>query len=141
MALAIQNNTDAFGLGHIGNHLGFLSDDQRGFNPHRILGLTGLSAVDVGALFEKNRTSMYKDYIPFKLSDELKVKIIDLVMAGDIAYILFNKNVEETARWIVSPNTLLFGATPFEVCLRGDGKPLLRWLTDRAGVTIPDLNK
>lgn len=140
MALAIQN-TKGFGLGNIQNHLGFLSTDQKGFNPNRILDLTGLKAIDAGAMLGKNRTSMYKEFIPFKPSDELKSKIIDLVMAGDIAYLLFNKNVDETARWIVSPNTLLFGATPFEICLRGEGKPLIKWLLDRAGLTIPDLNK
>lgn len=140
MGLTIQNNhKKGSGLGSIQNSLGFLSSDQQGFNPNRILNLTGLKATEASALFGKSRTAMYKEYIPFKPSDEIKTKIIDLVMAGDIAFQLFDKNVEETGRWIVSPNTLLFGSTPFEVCLRGDGKPLIKWLLDRAGLTIPDL--
>lgn len=139
MSLAAQNNYDDFGK--IQNHLGFLSSDKQGFNPNRIMNLTGLKAAEASTMLGKNRTTMYKDYIAFKPSDELKAKIIDLVMAGDIAFLLFNKNVEETAHWIVSPNTLLFGATPFEVCLRGDGKPLIKWLLDRAGIPTPDLNR
>lgn len=140
MNLAIRNNK-SIGLGDIKNHLGFLSSDQQGFNPNRILNLTGLKAAEASSLLGKNRTTMYKEFIPFKPSDKLKSKVIDLVMAGDIAYLLFDKKVEETARWIVSPNTLLFGSTPFEVCLRGDGKPLIKWLMDRAGVVVPDLSK
>lgn len=141
MSLVIQNNLKNNGLGTIQNHLGFLSSDQQGFNPNRILDLTGLKAVEASAALGKSRTAMYKEYIPFKPSDELRAKVIDLVMAGDIAFLLFNKNIDETARWIVSPNTLLFGSTPFEVCLRGDGKPLLKWLLDRAGIPTPDLKR
>lgn len=138
MNLAIKNNNTENGLGTIKNRLGFLSSDLQGFNPNRFLDLTGLKAVDAAQALGKTRTAMYKDFIPFKPSDELKKKIIDLVIASDIAFTLFNKDEKETARWIVAPNTFLFGSTPFEICLRGDGTPLIKWLLDRAGQVIPD---
>lgn len=139
--MALTYNTSDFGkLGKSPNHLGFLSNKngQLGFNPDRFMSLTGLNPTEAGEVVGKARSQMYKDFIPLKPTDELRNKVLNLVMSTDIAYILFEKNAEETAKWVVSPNTLLFGSTPLEVCMRGDGKQLIKWLLDRAGQDTPD---
>jgi len=46
---------------------------------------------------------------------------------------LFEGDKENAINWFNSPNTLLFGESPFEVCIRGEGKLLIKWLKDRLG--------
>ena len=33
----------------------------------------------------------------------------------------------------MAPNAMLFGDTPFEVCMRGEGEKLIEWLNQRLG--------
>ena len=123
-------------LGQMQNHLGLLKDDGKGhkaLDPEKFMALTGFGAVEASKAIDVSRPTMYKATIPLKPSTRLTERVIGLVTATDIAYELFNKSAEETTNWMMSPNALLFGASPFEVCMRGDHKPLIEWLLDRAG--------
>lgn len=132
---AVTSDNANLGMGKVQNNLGWLTTrgGQQGFNPARFIHQTGLKPATVGAAVGQSRTAMYKDFIPLKPTHALRKKIIDLVIAADIAYLLFDRDEKETAQWVVSPNMLLFGETPFEICMRGDGKALIQWLLDRAG--------
>ena len=44
-----------------------------------------------------------------------------------------NNNIEETVKWIMAPNTIFLGDSPFEVVLRGDGREMIDWLASRTG--------
>lgn len=135
MGLQLRELTGAQ-LGKMQNHLGLITDDGKGrhsLNPERFLALTGLSPSEGAKVTNVSRPQMYKTSIPLKPSTRLSERIIDLVTVTDIAYELFEKNADETTNWMMSPNTLLFAASPFEVCMRGDAKPLIEWLLDRAG--------
>ncbi len=123
-------------LGRMQNHLGLLIEDkkgQRALDPKKFLELTKLNATQASKDSGATRQAFYSKAIPLKPSDKLTSRIIALVTATDIAYELFERSIEETANWMMSPNALLFGASPFEVCMRGDGQPLIAWLLDRAG--------
>lgn len=136
MNSAAFNELTGAQLGRIQNHLGLLADDGKGhqaLNPEKFLALTRMSAAEGAKAIEVSRPAMYKTFIPLKPSTKLAERVIKLVTATDIAYELFEKNPDETTNWMMSPNTLLFGASPFEVCMRGDGQPLIEWLLDRAG--------
>jgi len=37
----------------------------------------------------------------------------------------------------MAPNSLLFGRSPFEVCMEGNSKLLISWLIDRLGKESP----
>ncbi len=123
-------------LGKIQNHLGLLTEDKeghQGFNPAKFMKITGLSALGASKVTEASRPSMYKDFIILKPSTRLRERVYSLVTATDLAYDLFNKSKEDTINWMMSANSLLFGSSPFEVCMRGDGQPLIEWLLERSG--------
>lgn len=123
-------------LGRMQNHLGLINDDGKGhrsLNPDKFLELTRFSTAEAAKKIEVSRPLMYKSTIPLKPSTKLTERVISLVTATDIAFELFDRNQQDTANWMMSPNTLLFGDSPFEVCMRGDAKPLIEWLLDRAG--------
>ena len=58
---------------------------------------------------------------------------MQVVIGTDLAVELFGDNTEEAVNWFQTPNTLLFGESPFEVCIRGEGKILINWLMGRLG--------
>ena len=41
---------------------------------------------------------------------------------------------KEAVEWIWHPLDLLFGMRPVTVIAKGEGKPLIKWLEDRAGI-------
>jgi len=126
-------------LGQMQNRLGLITEDKNGhrvLNSEKFLELTKLSNAQAEQYTGKPRQAFYKSAIPLKPSNKLTERIIALVTATDIAYELFSGNPQETANWMMAPNALLFGTTPFEVCMRGDARPLIEWLLDRAGQKI-----
>lgn len=60
-------------------------------------------------------------------------RVLDVVMITDLAFELFGNNKEETTSWLTAPNSLLFGDSPFEICMSGQASPLKRWLLERLG--------
>jgi hypothetical protein len=124
-----QRVLPAVRLGAIKNHLGILSDDGKKLRPQNLIRATGLGAAELSKYVQKQRPQLYREEIP--LSDALRKRIIQLVMATDIVFELLNKNLDETKSWMMVPNTVTFGDSPFEVCMRGDGETLIGWLRDR----------
>ncbi|MCX7977494.1 MAG: hypothetical protein N2578_00665 [Bdellovibrionaceae bacterium] len=120
-------------LGRIKNYLGILSADKKSVRPDVLRGVTGLGATELARQTSFTRQQLYEEKLPLKLSDKLMRRIIHLVIATDEAFELLNHNHQETALWLMEPNAAFFGATPFEVCLRGDGEELIKWLRTRSG--------
>ena len=56
-----------------------------------------------------------------------------LIEAINLTLELFKDDTIAGVKWFQSPNDYLFGATPFEVCLRGDGEGLLNFLKAKLG--------
>lgn len=129
----MQTIKKAQDFGSIRNSLGILTDDKKGINPQNFLKITGLGPSVLSNRIKISRPQLYKKTIPLKLSDKFIKRVVDIVLVTDLAYELFNSNYEETTLWLMSPNSLLFGDSPFEVCMRGDGEPLKKWLLERLG--------
>lgn len=120
-------------LGTIQNHLGLLNTQQNAFYPNRLLDITGETPTKASQKLKIPRASFYKEKVSLRRDKVLEKKIIDFVMAGDLAFELLNKNKNETIIWLTSPNAEFFGDSPFEICLRGDGRKLIEWLYVRLG--------
>lgn len=123
----------ALNFGGIQNHLGLLNDKRNAFYPNRLLEITGESPTTASEQVKIPRASFYKDEVLFKRNKELERKIIDFVVVGDLVYELMNGNMKEVVVWLTSPNLDFFGDSPFEICLRGDGKKIIEWLYTRLG--------
>jgi hypothetical protein len=117
-------------LGALRNSLHFLSDDGRRLRPRAFLEATGLGAAELATCLGRQRTHMYREEIPLPTT-KLKKYIIDLVLVTDLAFELFQGNRDETRRWMMLPNTILFGKSPFEACFAGQGEGLIEWLNTR----------
>lgn len=128
-----QTQIGAQEMGAIKNYLGILSDDQKGYRPEVLRKVTGLPAQSLSKALKVARPRMYEDVVKFKLSSELKQKILHVVIATDEAYELLNNNEQQAALWLTSPNSAFMGYSPFEVCLQGRGEAVIEWLRVRLG--------
>src|SRR5690606_23847731 len=95
--------------------------------------VTGLSVSELARQTHLSRPRLYQKELPLKPSDKLMRRILHLVIATDEAFELLNRNQQETVLWLMEPNSAFFGATPFEVCFRGDGESLINWIRTRSG--------
>lgn len=120
-------------LGSFRNALGILTSDLKQINTKGLLAATGLNPSQLQKITGVARPQFYRKSVSLKQSPKLIKRIKSLVMATDIAYELFDKNIKETAAWLMSPNTVLFGESPFDVCMRGEGEGLINWLNQRLG--------
>lgn len=125
------HSSKAHEYGKFRNALGILSADGKNIIPQNFLKVTGLGPSDVASRGNISRPQLYKKEIPIKVSTKFIKRVIDIVMVTDLAYELFGNNHEETKSWLMSPNSLLFGDSPFEVCMRGDAERLKKWLLER----------
>lgn len=120
-------------LGAIQNHLGILTDDYKRVRPAKLRELSNWENTQKAATtLNVSRPQVFKDEIQVK-ADTLK-RVLDLVRATDLAFELLGKNLSETKKWVMSPNEVLFGATPFEICLSGKAAALLDWLRGKKGL-------
>jgi uncharacterized protein (DUF2384 family) len=118
-------------LGSLRNALGILSEDRKKLRPDRLLSVTGLGRTELSRITKKSRPLLYERELPLKLSSAFTKEIYSLVIVTDLAFELFAENEENTKSWLMAPNTLLFGDSPFVVSLRGEGDQLIEWLNQR----------
>lgn len=124
-------------LGQIQNHLGLIIEDDDGkksLDPQKFLEYTNFTPTAAAKAAGSSRQQFYNKKIPLQPSTRLTERIKLLVIVTDIAYELFDESADDTIKWMMSPNALLFGSSPFEVCMRGEAKPLIHWLLDRSGI-------
>jgi hypothetical protein len=117
-------------LGSIRNRLGILSDDYKKFRPAAFFQATGLTGTQLAKVLKVQRPLLYRETLPL---NKLRRPIIQIVLATDLVFSLLENNMEETKRWLMSPNVQLTGESPFEVILRGEGEEVLNWLSERSG--------
>ncbi|NJL24960.1 MAG: hypothetical protein HC902_07150 [Calothrix sp. SM1_5_4] len=128
---------EAAKYGAIRNALGLLTDDHKSLIPSKFLEVTKLGPAEAERATGGQRTAFYRSTIPLKPSNKLTKKVTELVVMTDLAYELMGNSIEETAKWLMAPNSLLFGRSPFQVCMEGNATLLIEWLIDRLGKESP----
>ena len=129
-ATAQINNLD---MGAPKNRLKMLSPDLQYLVPKRFFEYSPLNKTDIAKQAGINRKTLYSEQVKLSTLKKLKKGIMQVVIGTDLAVELFDNNIEEAVNWFQTPNTLLFGESPFEVCIRGEGKFLINWLMGRLG--------
>ncbi len=129
-ASAQMNNLD---MGAPENRLKMLSADLQYLVPKRFFEYSPLNKTDIAKQAGINRKTLYSDKVKLSTLKKLKKGIMQVVIGTDLAVELFGENTEKAVNWFQTPNTLLFGESPFEVCIRGEGKILINWLMGRLG--------
>lgn len=132
---AVAEQTHKNMNGEILNSLGILTQDHRSFHPEKFFKYSPYSRVEVAKQAGVSRTNLYKDTVSLSTLKQLKKGILQVVIGLDYSIELFSNNTDEALKWFNSPNTMLSGESPFEVCLRGDGEGILNWLNARLGHT------
>lgn len=115
------------------NKLKILSSDLKYFVPKRFFQYSPLNKTGIAKAAGINRKTLYSEQIQLSTLKKLKVGIMQVVIGTDLAIELFNNDIENAINWFQAPNALLFGESPFEVCIRGEGKFLINWLMGRLG--------
>ncbi len=120
-------------LGALQNALGILDHQDRSkFHPQAFASATGLNPSKVSRVLKIPRPNVYREIIP--IPKRFESTMIQIVLATDLAFGLMAKDVEETKRWLMTPNTILLGTSPFEAIMRGDGPAVIDWLAVRSGL-------
>lgn len=131
MSATAQNNY--LNMGAPENRLKMLSPDLQYLVPKRFFEYSPLNKTDIAKQAGINRKTLYSDKVKLSTLKKLKKGIMQVVIGTDLAIELFDNKIEEAVNWFQTPNTLLFGESPFEVCIRGEGKFLINWLMGRLG--------
>jgi hypothetical protein len=121
------------GYGQMRDVYGLLSPDHRSIKPASVKEFVAprLNVSALAKTLEVPRTSLYEKTSP--LSDEwIKKRIIPLVLSADIAFELF-KDREKARLWMITENAYFFGQSPFDLCLKGEGEKVIKFLMQRAG--------
>ena len=124
------NNLD---VGIPENRLKMLSPDLKYLIPKRFFEYGPLNKTEIAKQAGINRKTLYAERVKLSTLKKLKKGIMQVVIGTDLAVELFDNNIEEAIKWFQIPNTLLFGESPFEVCIKGEGKFLIDWLMGRLG--------
>lgn len=123
---------DVTEIGTIQNYLGILSDDHQHLSSKGLAAATGLGTSQLEKITGISRPQFYrKSNLQLNLGSKLMKRMVRLVLATDFAYELLGSDKARTKTWLMSPNTLIFGDSPFEVCMRGEGEKLVEWLEER----------
>jgi hypothetical protein len=119
------------GHGAIQNRFNILSKDHKKYRPEALASVAGLRPSELARELKVSRPTTYQEEVLIK--PEQKKVIINIVIATDLAFELLGNNLKEARNWFLAPNSLFFGDSPFEICLRGDGKSIVEWLNQRLG--------
>lgn len=119
-------------LGAVSNCLGLLSADRQAVDPKKLEAVTGWGPTQLEKITGISRPQFYRQStISLRPASKLMKRINRVVVATDLAFELLDHDFVETRSWLMSPNSMMFGDTPFEVCMRGDGDVLIGWLKER----------
>jgi len=119
-------------IGTMRNHLHLLSNDLRHLRLQAFQTVTGFSPSEMARTLEVHRPRVYREEI--LLEKTLKKRIIMLVWATDLAYELLGKDSQKATLWLMAPNGVFGGDSPFEVILRGEGNHVVDFLLERSGL-------
>jgi uncharacterized protein (DUF2384 family) len=68
-----------------------------------------------------SRPKLYQDEALIT-DKEIRDRLIPLVIISDLAFDLFEGNEAKTIHWVMTPNHLFFGHSPFEMALAGKAR-------------------
>ncbi len=64
---------------------------------------------------------------------EVRERLIPLVIISDLAFEAFQGDVPKTVEWVMAPNPLFFGRSPFEMALGGKADSVVSTLREWLG--------
>ena len=80
------------------------------------------------------RISRPKLYQPSSTVDrKIRERLIELVIISDLAFQLYEGDKNKTITWVMNPNHLFFGKSPFEKALAGEAKSVVDKLEEMIG--------
>lgn len=128
-----MNTIPEINMGVPENKLKILSPDLQYLRPKKFFKYSSFNKTDIAKQAKINRKALYNEQVKLSTLRNIKKGILQVVIGTDLSIAVFNNNVEEAVNWFSTPNTLLFGESPFEVCIRGEGNVLIDWLNARLG--------
>lgn len=120
-------------IGTPSNSFEILSPDHKELIPRRFFEYSPFNKTEIAKEAGINRKTLYRERVKLSTLKTLKKGILQVVIGTDLTLELFEGKKEDAINWFKAPNTFLFGESPFEVCIRGEGEFLLTWLKDRLG--------
>lgn len=118
-------------IGTISDHLHLLTEDRRHLRVSAFRTVTGLTPSEVARTLAVHRPRVYQSEIALEKS--VGKRIITLVWAMDLAYELLGHARDKAAVWLMAPNSVFGGDSPFDVIMRGDGNHVVDFLNVRSG--------
>ena len=94
-----------------------------------------LANKSISALAQEIRVSRPKLYQNDALitDKEVRERLIPLVIISDLAFEAFAQDIEKTIAWVMAPNHLFFGRSPFEMAMGGKAESVIQTLREWLG--------
>ncbi|MCX6109883.1 MAG: DUF2384 domain-containing protein [Proteobacteria bacterium] len=93
--------------------------------------IAGKSVAKLAGEVGVSRPKLYQDEALIT-DKEIRDRLVPLVIISDLAFELFEGDETKTIHWVMAPNHLFFGHSPFEMALAGKAKSvedtLREWL-------------
>jgi hypothetical protein len=93
--------------------------------------LTNIPLTELAEFLQVSRPKLYQPSAT--IDKKIRERLIELVMISDLAFQLHKADKSKTIIWIMSPNHLFFGRSPFEKALAGEAKSVIHKLQDMIG--------
>ncbi len=131
------NHSEPSGRGQIKDSLGWFIPDRTfsKLNVDNFKKYTKITNRSVSSLAQDIKVSRPKLYQHEALiSDkEIRDRLIPLVIISDLAFEAFENDETKTVDWIMSPNHLFFGRSPYEMALAGKAESVIQTLREWLG--------
>ena len=133
MSVALKSRY--FESNHLENKLNILTADLQSLNLKKFFEYSPFQKEDLSRIPALRESNKYGQSVELKELKSLRKGIMQVVAGMDLAIELHQNNVEEAVHWFQEPNSFLFGDSPFEVCIRGDGEEFIEWLWESVKTT------
>ena len=94
----------------------------------RVAELTSLPLTELAETLEISRPKLYQPSAT--IDKKVRERLISLVMISDLAFQLHDGDKDKTILWVMSPNHLFFGRSPFEKALAGEAESVIAKLQE-----------
>jgi hypothetical protein len=132
----IKNPSYIEHTGEITDHLNWFSDNtaQSEINTETFIAAAKVSKLQLPELAKFLKVSPTKlSHRSAAIDKKILKRIFELVLISDLAFKLHKADKQKTISWVMSPNHLFFGRSPFEKALTGEAKSVIDKLEEMIG--------
>ncbi len=112
----------------------FTDINYKSLNPQtlkKISEISGLTITELSRDLKFSRTNFYNSKI--NVDPKIRTRLLDIALISNEVLYLYAGDKDKAFKWILSPNDLFFGSSPYHMALKGKGRSVLEKLYEMSG--------